>query len=444
MTDGAGDDRLETWQQIADYLKVSPRTAQAWAAEKGLPVHRLKGEKTPVFARCSELNAWVRSREIPVVAGNGSSENSPPPAGEAPCPPAPAEPAAVRRWNPSRLTMFGSVATLVCAIGAAFAIRHGGLRQAALLRVEGPVLIAEDGSGREMWRHTFEDGLWSGNYTAAAITDTYWIGDLDGDGRPEVLFRYDSASMARESSSIFCFGEAGRVRWKFRVGRIMRDSGGEIFPPYRIVSMLALGARDMHSRVVVSSTHPSDQACQLAFLDANGLLLGEYWHPGHLFWLSADPAVPGGAPRLLAAGVNNGEHRATLVALDPMAVAGVSTPWRMRDQRFRLLDMPEAREDTVILFPRTCLSRDEPYTRVGNLEVDDHVIRVTVVESYDPTSRRTVVYEFDHGLHLRRAFLSSNYREEHLKLEHSGALKHSWREDEAALAQQLEYRRNVP
>src|ERR1022692_2874327 len=121
MTDGSGDDRLETWQQISDYLKVSPRTAQAWAAEKGLPVHRLKGERTPVFARRLELKAWVRAREVPIVADTGAADTSVP-AREVPCPPAPAEPAAARRWSPGRLAMFGSLAALICAIGLAAAL----------------------------------------------------------------------------------------------------------------------------------------------------------------------------------------------------------------------------------------------------------------------------------------------------------------------------------
>jgi hypothetical protein len=69
---------------------------------------------------------------------------------------------------------------------------------------------------------------------------------------------------------------------------------------------------------------------------------------------------------------------------------------------------------------------------------------VRIVESYDPKSERQIFYEFDPELRLRRAFLSSEYRQEHIQKELAGALHHSWREDEAVLAQGLEYRRRKP
>jgi hypothetical protein len=40
--------------------------------------------------------------------------------------------------------------------------------------------------------------------------------------------------------------------------------------------------------------------------------------------------------------------------------------------------------------------------------------------------------------------MGSAYRDEHLRLEQSRALHHSWRKDEAALAEWLEYRYNTP
>jgi len=129
-----------------------------------------------------------------------------------------------------------------------------------------------------------------------------------------------------------------------------------------------------------------------------------------------------------------------LVELDPWNLHGASTPVRMKDQRFRLLDMPDAREERVILFPRTCLSRNEPYTRVSALSVDEGGVHLQVFESYNPDPNKLLYYDFDRSLRLTRAFVSSNYRAEHLKLEESGRLHHSWREDEDGLSRGLEYR----
>src|SRR5580704_18049886 len=54
--------RLDSWKAIADYLGLEVRSVQRWESERGLPVHRVPGEKRGrVFAFTSELDAWLRS-----------------------------------------------------------------------------------------------------------------------------------------------------------------------------------------------------------------------------------------------------------------------------------------------------------------------------------------------------------------------------------------------
>ncbi len=56
-------DRLDSWKEIAAYLKRGARTVQRWEREESLPVHRLKHEKLgSVFAYRSELDAWWARR----------------------------------------------------------------------------------------------------------------------------------------------------------------------------------------------------------------------------------------------------------------------------------------------------------------------------------------------------------------------------------------------
>src|SRR5882757_11313402 len=53
------DDRLDSWKEIASYLKKGVRTVQRWERVDGLPVRRLGQERTgSVFAYKSELDAW--------------------------------------------------------------------------------------------------------------------------------------------------------------------------------------------------------------------------------------------------------------------------------------------------------------------------------------------------------------------------------------------------
>lgn len=56
-------DRLDSWKEIAAYLKRGVRTVQRWEQSDGLPVHRLGSERTgSVFAYKSELDAWWQAR----------------------------------------------------------------------------------------------------------------------------------------------------------------------------------------------------------------------------------------------------------------------------------------------------------------------------------------------------------------------------------------------
>ena len=53
-------ERLDSWKEIASYLKRDRRTAQRWERERGLPVHRIPGYKrSAVFAFVEELELWL-------------------------------------------------------------------------------------------------------------------------------------------------------------------------------------------------------------------------------------------------------------------------------------------------------------------------------------------------------------------------------------------------
>ncbi|HEY7498630.1 MAG TPA: hypothetical protein VH740_08960, partial [Vicinamibacterales bacterium] len=58
---GAPDDRLDSWKEIAAYLKRGVRTVRRWEKDEGLPVHRhLHQVLGSVYAYRSEIDAWQR------------------------------------------------------------------------------------------------------------------------------------------------------------------------------------------------------------------------------------------------------------------------------------------------------------------------------------------------------------------------------------------------
>ncbi|MFB3826465.1 MAG: hypothetical protein ACE15B_06830 [Bryobacteraceae bacterium] len=56
--------RLDSWKEIAAYLKRGTRTVQRWEREEGLPVHRLVHDKLgSVYAYTAEIDAWFAGRK---------------------------------------------------------------------------------------------------------------------------------------------------------------------------------------------------------------------------------------------------------------------------------------------------------------------------------------------------------------------------------------------
>jgi TolB-like protein/Tfp pilus assembly protein PilF len=56
--------RLDSWKEIAAYLRRDVRTVQRWEARNSLPVHRLQhGKLGSVFAYTSEIDEWWNARD---------------------------------------------------------------------------------------------------------------------------------------------------------------------------------------------------------------------------------------------------------------------------------------------------------------------------------------------------------------------------------------------
>ena len=62
----SGEDRLDSWKEIAEYLKRSVRTVRRWKADENLPVHRhIHQAAGTVYAFKAELDTWLASRTPP-------------------------------------------------------------------------------------------------------------------------------------------------------------------------------------------------------------------------------------------------------------------------------------------------------------------------------------------------------------------------------------------
>ena len=71
---GAGR-RLDSWKEIASYLKRSVRSVQRWETEEAMPIHRHHHDKRgSVYAFREELDAWWKERGPTLTERNGAEE----------------------------------------------------------------------------------------------------------------------------------------------------------------------------------------------------------------------------------------------------------------------------------------------------------------------------------------------------------------------------------
>lgn len=298
-------------------------------------------------------------------------------------------------------------------------------------RIEVSTLMVTDGHGREVWCHQFADRLDQGSYEGPRAVRRCVFADIDGDGRIETLFVYVSLDFASVGTTLLCFSQDGRIKWEFVPGRMIRDTIQEYFPPFFIsnVQVIPVG-ESLGPRIVVSSNHYLHNPNQIAIVGPSGELISEYWHSGHLQTVAHADLNGDGIEEILLAGVNNGYRQATLVIFDSRFVSGAS-----QQPGLQIFGLPPGTEKAIVLFPRTCLSKNAPYNRVSDLRITrERRIVLAVVEGVSEARNPGVmIYELDYGLRVVNARPDSHLQESHRMLEVQGSLDHAWTEDENEL-----------
>ena len=72
------DDRLDSWKEIASYMRRDITTVQRWEKREGMPVHRHVHDKLgTVYAFRTDLDAWARSRNLGLIAEAFTDGRSP-------------------------------------------------------------------------------------------------------------------------------------------------------------------------------------------------------------------------------------------------------------------------------------------------------------------------------------------------------------------------------
>src|SRR5207237_414247 len=73
VSEPRSDRRLDSWKEIASYLRRSVRSARRWEKEQDLPIRRHDhGKGGSVYALTAELDEWWNNREADLGEQNGA------------------------------------------------------------------------------------------------------------------------------------------------------------------------------------------------------------------------------------------------------------------------------------------------------------------------------------------------------------------------------------
>ncbi len=389
--------QLRSWKEIADYLGVSVRTAQLWEQERGLPVKRWKGSRGSVFCALEDIQRW---RQVETFAAEKIQPR--------------------RRW----VWAIGAGAFAATLLAVAAWRLPGSAGRVESCEVAGDSLIVKDSDGRELWRHSFNGDLFLFDYNASDQgLRRWWVGDLDGDGSPEVLFAYRPANHGR-NTALICYSSTGRERWRFEAGHSVWVAGEEYAPPYTLENFEVFPHRGRN--LIVASSHqrlyfPN----QVALISPEGKLISEYWHSGFLPALTVADVDGDGEKEILAAGVSNANRAATLVVLRPDGVKGASDENR---SKYQISGYPPAEEKARIVLPETCIVRkQDSYSSVSEIQVRKaDILVLTQGREHVPG----VAFRLSPDLRVLDASVVDSFKARHREMFERGELDHRFTAEE--------------
>ena len=278
-------------------------------------------------------------------------------------------------------------------------------------RLDKTTLTVFNAEGKELWHKSFSDEFWP-EYYDHGLAQRLWFGDLDGDGRREVLFLYHPAGNPySHSTTLICFSNRGEEKWRWTPGKALPEFKDTPTIYFTFGFVVLKAAKSGHRRIVVSSQCHPFYPDQIAIVDSKGKTVSEYWHSGILNHLALADLDGSGREEIIATGISNGYHQATLIVLDSDKVFGAST--EAARPEIQLHGMGAAQERVRLLFPRSDLNKDlAVYNEGKDMTIDQGRIRLLVSEcSLNPDCE--ILYEFDKSFHLRDVTPADFFRSAH-------------------------------
>jgi hypothetical protein len=424
MSNEPSQTRLDSWKEIAVYLKCDERTAMRWE-QTGLPVHRLPGRgRGRVFAYAAEVDAWLRGvkpQEASAVAAATGTDISVPPAGPGP----------FVAWlaRIPRLAQAGIIAA--AAIGlfvvVSLVFRASTVAPLANVVLQGNRFEGLDAEGRKLWAYPLPSG--TRRSPADPQPRLSYIGRLASGGQNLVLtslpFPQPAIDHTGNERQLFCFSDTGKLLWNFAPSYTLSYNSGDFGPPWHIRQwrIYRIGGEP---RIAVVLTHETWWPSLIVVLDARGREVARFVNAGHIFSLASVESPSG--TRLLAGGVSNANDRSAFLAvLDGANPSGTSP--EDGQSEFDCRNCSPGHPLRYFVFPRSELNvvTLSHFNRTSAIRPGPSIIDVETVE-VGPEQLVGVsgIFEFTDDFSLVRAAWSDGYAELHHELERNGMIHHSW------------------
>lgn len=389
------EDLLLSWKEIASYLDCNVRTCRRWEKDLGLPVHRFeKLSKSRVFAYKEELDKWLEKS----FAKKSTSRLLSFPK---------------LKWHKHYYFLMPIVAALIIIFLLA---KTTIIPIPADFKINNSALIILDKKGKDLWQ--YDTGIenlvdeeeykkyfqYKKNRPGECTRDLphLMIKDINNDSLPEVLFSIQTINEFGEGE-ILCFDSKGNIIWTFKSERELKFGKKVYSPDYRILGFDVFDLdHDGKLEIIVNSAHLPDFPSQLAILDSEGNVLGEYWNSGRLQDFACTDINDDSRLELIVAAMNNEYAKPSLIVFDISLIEG-SSP--QNKEFYKCNEFKPGSEKYYVLFPKVeevfIEGLMESISRIDILK--NNRIRATSAGS-------NIIYEFDYGLILQDVRLSHSFQ----------------------------------
>ena len=282
-------DRLDSWKDIAAYLRKDVRTCQRWHRDFGLPVRRyVDSSRSRIFADKREIDEWLRSR------GNQGQIKDPD----------------SNKFSAWRYIV--SIGIIILVAGAYYFLN----RMPYAFMVEDDRIIFMDKRGRTLLDYDsqipklgqFQNEAFSNGIVNDFEDSRFFPWIMINAQKP--LFNWGAALIPPTSdgsfADIICYvSRYGRLCWTYRTeleivrGFLSRDIDG-----------------DGRIETIVLSMTKNESASEIAILDEGGNPKAKFLHPGALFDFICKNVVGDSKEEIIAVGEYQPKNLPALVVLE--------------------------------------------------------------------------------------------------------------------------------